>query len=131
MLNHCLTASKRSRNCCNTALCNWEKGIYHTLSCNQRHIKRKFFLIRTSFTNRPFLHHSQFFVAIFCLYNSHYLIYRKVTGFNIFNCSLYSIRNHNFLLYYNCFLNCSDYIAWLHFIARLYHRLEGPFFISF
>ena len=130
MLDDCLSASERSRNRCNTALGNREKCVDNTLSCYKRHLRRKFLLIRTTATNRPLLHHSQFFFAFFCFNNCNNIFYCKCAFFDFLDCSFNSVRNHDLLLYKNCFLNCTDHISCLYFISNLYSRNELPFQIS-
>ena len=131
MLDHCLTASERSRHCCHTAFCDREKRIDHSLSCYKRHLWRKFLFIRTSTANRPFLHQCQFSVSVFRLNDSHNFFYCKLSCLDFFNCSLYSIRNHDLLLHENRLLHCSDHVSRLDFISDFCSRNKFPFQVSF
>ena len=130
MLDDCLTASERSRYRSHTALCDGEEGIYNTLSCYQRHLRRKLFLVRSSAANRPLLHHGQFFVALCSLYNRYHVFYRKFSCFDLFDLSGSSNRNHDLLLYNDGLLYGTDHIARLHFIPNLYGRNKVPFQVT-
>ena len=119
MLDHSLSASERSGHCSNTAFCDREERIDHALSCHQRHLRRKFLLIRASAAHRPLLHECELFVAIFCSHHCHNLFHRKLTGFDLFYRSPDPVGNHDLLLHQHRLLDSTDNVALLYFIARL------------
>ena len=130
MLDDCLTASEWSGNCGNTALCDREESINDTLSGYQRHIKRQLLYIRTSPSYRPFLHHGQFFVAVFCFNHSDHFFHGMFSGSNLFNSTFHAVGNHDLLLYNRRFLNGSQHISGLYLISHFCNRDKFPFLIS-
>ncbi|CDB00655.1 unknown [Lachnospiraceae bacterium CAG:215] len=131
MLDHGLSASERSRNRCHTAFCDREKCIDDTLSRYKRHLRRQFLLIRTSAADRPFLHHRQFLVPVLRLDNADNILHGELTGFDLFNFSFHSVRNHDLLLYNDRLLYGSEHVALRDFVSNLHGRNKFPFQIPF
>ena len=131
MLDYGFSTTEWSRNRGNTTFCNWEESINNSLSCYKRHFRRKFFQIWTSTTNRPFLHHCKFFFSVFGFDYSNHFFYCKFTGFNFFYFTFDSVRNHDFMIYYNCFLNSTENISGFYFFTCFYNWFKVPFDISF
>ena len=131
MLNNRLTASERSRNGSHTTFGDWEHTVNNSLSCYERLFWRKLFLIRTTFTNRPFLHHGQLFVSVFCLQYTYNFFYGKLTGFDLFDFTFYIWRNHNLLFHNDGLFYCTKYVSAFYFISDLCNRYEVPLFVSF
>ena len=131
MLNDSLTASKRARYCCHTALRDREEGINDTLPGYKRHLRRKFSLIWTAFSHRPLLHQSKLPLSCFRCYNCNHFFYCKFTCFDLFDRPFYSIRNHDLLLYHRRLLDRTDHISFFDFISDFNSRNKLPFQISF
>ena len=130
MLNNGLAASERSRYGCHTAFGDGEEHVNHALSCNQRHTGRQFLLIRTAFTNRPFLHQSYILIALRSCYDSDDLFYRKFSCLDLFDRSLDTIGDHNPLFYHCGLLYRSYNIAGFHSITYISCRYKIPFQIT-
>ena len=131
MLNDSFTASERSRHGCHTTLCNREERIDHTLPGYKRHLRRKLSLIRTPFTDRPFLHQGKLSVLRISGNNGNHFLNRKFSCFDLFDRPFYSIRNHDLLLYHRRLLDRTDHISCFDFISDFNSRNKLPFQISF
>ncbi len=132
MLSNCFSASERSGNCSNSALCNRKKTVNNSLSCNKRHIRRKFFCVWSALTYSPFLKKIQFFfLTVFRLNYAYRLINWKFTFSNRYDCSTDAVRNHDFMKYYICFRYCANYISALYCITCFYRWSKCPFLITF
>ena len=130
MLNYRFSASERTRNCGNTALCNREKCIDNTLTRNKRNIKRKLLLIGSALSNRPFLHKRNLSVAAFCCNYSNRFGYGKFAAFYIFNCAAHAVRHHYTLSYNRRLFYRTEYVACLYAVACSCHRHKVPFCAS-
>jgi len=127
MLNDGLAGSERSRNGCNAALGDREECVDDPLSCDQRLCRRKFFLIRTAFSDRPFLHERQFFIAVLRSDDRDGFFHGKGTGLDVFDGSFDSVRHHDLLRHDGSFFNGSEDVAGNDFVAGLRSRLKVPF----
>ena len=130
VLDNCLTASERSRNCGNTTLCNREEGIYYSLSCNKRHYRWDLLYIWTSSTNRPFLHKGKLSVTLVCGNYTYHLINGEVSCLDLLDSSLYTIRDHDLLGNNHSLLNRTYYVSGCNLIADLGNRDKRPLDIS-
>ena len=131
MLRYCLTASEGAGDSSHTTLGDGKHTVNNTLSGNQRHVRRQFFLIRTSSSHRPFLHQAQLFFSVFCFQYAHCLFYVKRSSFDLFDLTFYIRRYHDFLSYNHGFLYGTKDISAFYFIADLGCRHKFPFLITF
>ena len=131
MLDNRLAASKRPRNCRHSSFCNREEGIDYPLSCDKRHLRRKFLPVRASSSNWPFLHHRQFFCSLIRIDDRNHFFYREDSSSDLTHRAFHSPRHHDLLLHKNRFLYRSDHISRFHLISRLCQRYEFPFQIPF
>ena len=131
MLCNGFTASERSRNSGNTALCNWEKSVNYTLTRYKRYIGSKLFSKGASLSYRPFLHESySIFIAFFICKNTDCIRYFIIALGDFLYFTAHSRRNHYFMVYNICFLNSSNYIAAYNFISIFYAGNKMPHFLS-
>ena len=131
MLCNGFTASERTGDSRNTALCYREKCIDNSLSRDKRHIGRKFFLVRSASSYGPFLHKfKRNGCAVFGFDCTDFFLNCVVALFYGLNFALNAERNHYFMSYNICFLNISDLVACTNLVACRNSREEMPFNIS-
>jgi len=131
MLCYCFTASERSGNSGNTALCNGEECINYTLSCYKKCIGCFLFFIRSFTTYRPSLHHRHLkIVTLIVCNNRNGFFDSKFAFFNFFYSSAMLIRNHDTAFNNGCFLNNTDYVTGLYLIADSTLWNKFPFLFS-
>ena len=130
MLDNRLAASEGSRYGCHTAFCDGEEHVNDTLSGDQRHAGRKFLLVGTAFTHRPFLHQGHILVAVRRRNHCNHIFYRKFSRFDLLDGTLDTVGDHDPLLHYCSLLYSTDDISGFHRIAYDGRRDEVPFQIT-
>ena len=130
MLDNGLSTTEWSGNCCYTTLCDREECIDNSLSCDERHNRRNLLCIRTTLTNRPFLHQCQFLITLCCLNYTYSFFYCEISALDLFYSSFYTIWNHDLLSYDNCLLYGSDHISGLYLVPCLNAWNKWPFDVS-
>ena len=132
MLGHGLTCTETSGNCSSTALCNWEKGVQDTLSCNQRYTCREALVGRSGNTDWPFLCQCQILGGSVC----------KLDRYDGFQNCVFSVssrmdygslcqigRNHGFMQDGVSLLGLCDNGSRSYYIPFFYCNMCVPFFL--
>src|SRR5690554_1753464 len=123
MLNNGFTGTKRSWYCCGSTLGDGEESIDDSLPGDQWLIRVDLVLIATLTTHGPFLKHGEFF-AIF--QDTYSLIYLELPFFNVLHHTGFAIRHHDLMKYHGSFLDSTQDISLLHFIAHFGHGGKIP-----
>ena len=131
MLSNGLSASERSWDSRNSALCDWEQAVNYSLTGNKRHIRRKLLLVGSATSHRPFLEHFKFMLALFSLQNAYSIVNVKFALFYGLYPAAYAVWYHYLVEYYVCLRDSSDNVTALYFIALLDGRGEVPEALSF
>ena len=129
MLNDGFTASERTGNGSNATAGNREQRVDNALTGDHRHRRRKFFFIRSAFTDGPSLQHFQVLLALCRFDDRDCFVDGEVAFFDFFNRPFDAERHHDFHGNDFVFFDGADNVARRHFVACFFRRHETPFFI--
>ena len=131
MLHNGLAAAERARYGRYAALCNREQRIDNALAGDERHIRRKLFLVRSAAADRPLLHQRYVHTAAVRRVNDrHGVRYGVFTGRNGADCAAHACRYHNLVQHDLSLLYGAENVAAFYFVAYLFKGREAPFYIA-